>query len=285
MSKRPTIQKKQLIQCAVHDITIFDDISVNDVRKIFEDISKHYCFQKEKGEKSGTVHYQCRISLKVKCRQNELIKKLQSRLAKFHVTTTATVNKNEDFYCMKEETRVEGPFTDKNNVYIPRDVRNMVTLKPWQAALRKELSVYNERTVDVIIDPKGRIGKTRFTRYMEIYEDAETLDFCNDYISLMRMAYDLGPKLIYMIDMPRAISKEKLFEFYGAIETLKSGKAFEDRYSYRKRLFDPPRVALFCNKEPDMTLLSQDMWKLWEITDEEELADYTPEKPTKKTRK
>lgn len=67
--------------------------------------------------------------------------------------------------------------------------------------------------------------------------------------------------------MPRAINKEKLYQFFSGIETLKSGYCYDDRYKFTKRLFDRPRICIFTNVEPDETLLSKDMWRIWTVID------------------
>jgi len=100
-----------------------------------------------------------------------------------------------------------------------------------------------------------------------LYTDSEFMPFCNDYKDIMRMAYDIGPKKAYIVDMPRAINKEKLYQFFSGIETLKSGYCYDDRYKFNRRLFDRPRICIFTNVMPDLTLLSKDMWKLWTIKD------------------
>ncbi|QMW68659.1 replication-associated protein [Crucivirus-111] len=268
MSKKcaGTIGTKQN-PCCVYDFTLYDTLEVNVIRSNIEDICKKYCFQLEKGEKSGKLHYQGRISLTQKKRLNELIKILNKKgWANFHLSITSKENRDNNFYVCKEETRVSGPYTNENNIYIPKDVSKMQVLRPWQKSLRDELSTYNERSVDVIYEKNGNIGKSSICRYMMIYDDAELLPFCNDYKDVMRMAYDVGPKKIYLIDMPRAISKEKLFQFYSAIETLKSGYCYDDRYKFTRRLFDRPRICVFTNTPPDTTMLSKDMWNIWTVS-------------------
>lgn len=267
MSKNSKVAQKKTISnaCCVYDFTLFDEISTTDVRNELKKHCKKYCFQKEKGDKTGVIHYQGRFSLKIKKRLNEAIKLLD--WDKFHLSVTSNENKGNSFYVMKDETRLEGPFTDENDVYIPKDIKNIKELKPWQATLRNMLKEYNERTVDVVYEEKGNIGKTTLTRYMMLYDDAEMLPFCNDYKDIMRMAFDVGEKKIYLIDMPRAINKEKLFHFFSGIETLKSGYCYDDRYKFTRRLFDRPRICVFTNVKPDQSLLSKDMWKIWSVKD------------------
>lgn len=268
-SRSTKVTKKNVTNaCCVYDFTLFDDISTMDVRQSLKDLCKKYCFQKEQGSESGTIHYQGRISLKIKKRQNELIKLLKDKnWEKFHISITSNENKGNNFYVSKEETRLEGPFTDENDIYIPKDIRQVQELRPWQNDLRNMLKEYDERTVDIVFDKQGNIGKSTLVRYMMLYDDAELLPFCNDYKDIMRMSYDIGPKKTYLIDMPRAINKEKLYQFFAGIETLKSGYCYDDRYKFTRRLFDRPRICVFTNVEPDKKLLSKDMWKTWTIED------------------
>lgn len=270
VSKKETVTKKTTYNaCCVYDFTLFDDTSVQNIRKVLTDLCKKYTFQLEKGEKKGTLHYQGRFSLKIKKRKTEIITMLRKLgWQDFRLSITSTENRDNTFYVIKSETKVEGPYSD-TDLYVPLDVRNIKTLKPWQDSILNMLKEYNERIVDVIFDETGNIGKTTLIRYMMIYEDAEMLPFCNDYKDIMRMSYDVGPKKIYLIDMPRAINKEKLFQFFAGIETLKSGYQYDDRYKFTRRLFDRPRICVFTNVYPDMKMLSKDMWKLWTIQNDQ----------------
>lgn len=278
-TNKDSTKKTVKAACCVYDFTLFDDISPQDIRIKLREYCKKYCFQKEKGEKTDKLHYQGRFSLKLKKRESELIKLIKTNFLwnKFNISITSTENRDNNFYVCKDDTRVDGPFTDENDVYIPLDVLEMTTLRPWQDKLIKELDRYDKRLVDVVFDPIGNNGKSSETRYMMIHKDAELLPFCNDYKDIMRMAYDVGPKKIYLIDMPRAISKDKLFQFFSGIETLKSGYAYDDRHRFQRRLFDRPRICIFTNTEPDASLLSSDMWQMWCI-ENNDLVKYTPTK-------
>jgi hypothetical protein len=72
--------------------------------------------------------------------------------------------------------------------------------------------------------------------------------------------------------MPRALKKDKLGGFYSAIETVKDGYAYDDRYNFTEKIFDCPVIWVISNTLPDFSLLSRDRWKLWEITDDKELT-------------
>lgn len=276
MSKN-TAQNGTENACCVYDFTSFDveNIPIRKMRDTLKEICKAYCFQIEKGEKTGKLHYQGRFSLKEKKRLSNLIQILKSyEWNNFHLSITSKENRNNDFYVSKRDTRIEGPFTDSNDVFIPDHVEEMKTLYPWQEKMKNILSTKDKRSIHIIFDPKGNKGKSCFTQYMMIYHESQILPFVNDYKDIMRMAYDVGTKKSYMIDMPRAICKEKLYSFYSGIETLKSGYCYDDRYKFQQRISNRPNICVFTNVEPDISLLSKDMWKIWTINKKLELVPY-----------
>lgn len=252
--------------CCVYDITLFDEVAASDVREIFKGITKKYTFQKEKGEETGVMHYQCRISLTLKERKPAVVKKLQQLgLKKFHVTITSKANRDNDFYVLKEDTRVDGPYTDINEVFIPWDIQEIKELLPWQQATVKMVSGRERRKVHVIFDPRGNNGKTILTRYMAIHNGAGSIPFCRDYKDLMRMAYQMRHCPIMLIDMPRSIPKDKLEETYAAIETVKGGYVFDERNKFKYEYINPPQIIVFTNIIPNLSLLSLDRWNIMTI--------------------
>lgn len=60
---------------------------------------------------------------------------------------------------MKEETRLDGPFTSENYKYIPRDVREIETLYDWQQKVVDAIFNFTVRVIDLFYDPYGREGK------------------------------------------------------------------------------------------------------------------------------
>lgn len=279
------MSKKQESACCVYDFTLFDIKPVSDVRSVLKSWCKSYCFQLEKGEKTEVTHYQGRFSLKEKARKSAVIKNFSIDWEKFHITVTSVANRDNNFYVMKEATRVDGPFTDSNEVYVPRDIQCIKQLHPWQSTLRDTLKEYSHRKIDIVYDPVGNRGKSTFTRWMMCYEDADLLPCCYTYNEIMRAAYGIGFKKIYLVDMPRALSKKDISGFVAGLEMLKSGFFHDDRYKYRRCLIDPPRVCVFTNKLPKIDLLSKDRWVIWCIDKKNRLVDRTSEyvntKPSK----
>ncbi len=247
----------------VNDLFESVDKQVTNTVKLLRENCKKYSFQMEKGEKSGKLHFQGRFSLKLKCRRENIPFKLG------HFSVTSSANRDNDFYVTKVETRVKGPWTDKDKViYIPRQVREIKHLYPWQQQVVDSFDVWDKRHINMIHCPKGNIGKSTLVAYCRAYSLAKALPPVNDYLSIMRMVYGL-PASSYIIDMPRATKKDKLGSFYAGIETTKDGYAFDDRYSFTERVFDCPVIWIFSNVLPDFSLLSKDRWIVWEVINNE----------------
>lgn len=276
--KEENIQKNA---CCVYDFTmkVTDNLTVKKLRKDLKELCKKYCFQIEQGDKTGYLHYQGRFSLKEKAREQQVISKLKKLdWDGFHISVTSKENRDNNFYTCKDDTRVNGPYTDENDVFVPKRVQNMEKkLYAWQTSMLAILKTYEERHIHLVYDKVGNNGKSCFTHYMMCYENAEMLPCLNDIKDLLRMAYDVGEKDIYIFDMPRAINKDRLFQMYGAIETLKSGFCFDDRYGYRRRLMESPNLCIFTNVLPDLDLMSRDRWKIWCINQEMELVPFINE--------
>lgn len=256
------------VPVAVYDFTLGSDYCDFDSLKTWcIDLCKKWVFQLEEGE-GGYRHYQGRISLKVKTRLTTLKNKIPWK--EIHLSPTCAQNSGNDFYVTKEETRIEGPWSSEDKVqFIPWDVEEIESLRPWQQVIWDQADQRIRRTVNVVIDKKGNNGKTTLVRCMCVYGRAKSPPFCNDFRDLMRMVCDMDPTNCYLIDMPRAVSKDKLFQLYGAIEKIKDGYAYDDRYRFTEKYFNPPVVWVFSNQCPDLGLLSLDRWKLWTIENDE----------------
>lgn len=256
---------------AVYDFTLakcsyYPDppVSPEYVKQVLKGYAKKWVFQLEESD-GGYLHYQGRFSLIKKRRLQEIAPVLQEKLRGLHISPTHDVGNN--FYVVKEDTRVEGPWSDQDAepAYIPRQIREIETLRPWQSAIVELSKQWDTRTIHVIYDRNGNNGKSILTTYMGVHKLARTLPYVNDYKDIMRMVMDMPTCNAYIIDMPRAINKEKLFQMYAGIETVKSGYAYDDRYSFKDKYFDCPQIFVFTNTIPDLNLLSRDRWSIWTI--------------------
>lgn len=245
--------------------------------KFLHKLAKKFVFQLERGD-GGYLHWQGRMSLwKVK-RKPELMKLMQGmemNVPNYLAPTTGEEHKKQAFYCLKEDTRMEGPFSDKDvAAYIPIQYRNL-TLYPYQQAIVDSRETFDFRVVDCVIDRSGNVGKSTVASVADLMHGCIDLPPVNDGEKVIQSLCDIliskdcrKPGIVFF-DMPRAASKEKLGGLYTAIEQIKKGKVWDTRNSYKEWWFDSPRVWVFTNEWPRMEYLSGDRWRFWQIVDRE----------------
>lgn len=274
-------------QSAVYEFTLFKEqrdgervFELGDVHTLLRSGSKAYTFQLEQCPESGKLHYQGRLSLFKKTTLG-----CASRIfpdSGIHLSPTATENtKGPPFYVLKVQTRVEGPWTEKDyeEPRVPstrlRDYGILEQRLMWQQDLHDILVKEEHRIVNMIIDRKGNNGKSAFVEWME-YKGLtiEMPEFmCAE--DLLATAMDLPEQKIYLFDFSRATPQKHMAGLFSAIEKLKNGLMYDKRYHFkRRRLSYSPSICVFSNTEPDLRYLSRDRWRLFSITDDRQLGPY-----------
>lgn len=234
-------------------------------------IAKKYTFQLEKGD-TGYEHYQGRMSLIKKRRKMEALPLFKNPPNYFEPTITSEFTSGEAFYVMKEDTKVAGPWTDQDEqIYIPRQVREMKGLRPFQQSIIDDEKVWDTRHINIVHCPDGNIGKSRLVAHCRAYGIGRPLPPVNDFKDLLRMVCDLPISKMYLFDLPRSLSKEKMFQFFSAVETIKDGYAYDDRYAFKEKVFDSPNIWIFTNVLPEFNMLSMDRWRCWRVNERYEL--------------
>ncbi len=256
---------KQKNQCCVYDFTANkESLNTEEIKTKLNYHCKKWAFQLEKG-KTGYVHWQGRLSTKIKVFLPQLVELWNCK--DFHFSITSKANRNNLFYVIKDDTRIEGPWKDDDEVlYIPRQIREIKKLYPWQKQIIEISKIWDTRTINVVIDDKGNIGKSILKTYVRCHKLGRVIPFCNNYKDILRMVCDMPTSNFYIIDMPKALDKDKIGTLYSAIETIKDGYAYDDRYSFKEKCFDCPNIFIFTNELPDTNYLSQDRWKFWGVS-------------------
>lgn len=264
---------------AVYDLTIpLERNTLKDVKEFMKDWAKKWVFQLEEAD-GGYQHWQARVSLNKKRRLCEIIKATKDELCGHHWSITSSPNAKGDFsYVMKKDTRIDGPWTDKDeeDIYIPRQYRGLETqLRPWQQAVWDCADQIDDRHINFLYDPRGNNGKSTIVALMCLHKRAIRVPAVNDKDMLVASVCDIlmgkrcrEPKCMF-VDMPRAMDKRHLGSLYAAIEEFKVGCAMDMRYRYREWWFDSPQVWVFGNVEPNLNYMSMDRWKIWTINDGE----------------
>lgn len=258
---------------ATWDVTIpAGNLNEFEIIEKLKGIAKKWAFQLEKGEETGYSHWQIRMSLTSKKRKFKLISLLKEFWPKCHVSPTSSENQKNMFYVMKEETRVRGPWSDKDvsTLKIPKYVKRPDQLWPWQQQMRKELlkqiEEENDRSINLLIDIKGGNGKSGLTETLIFFDGAVELISGGEMKDLMRMAYDCKDSKLYITDFPRALPKDKMKSYWAGLEALKKGHIYDDRFEFQERWLDwRPQVFVIINIEPNPEFLSSDRWKVWRL--------------------
>lgn len=268
----------------IYDFTLSAD-NIEDENIVIDElikIAKKFVFQLEMSI-LGYKHYQGRISLKVRKRLSSLLAYTKKKLTlKFHWSITSNSAHDDTFYVTKEDTRIAGPWSDKDiPIYIPRQYRNKINnLRPFQRVIFDSCNHFDDRDINFIYSPIGNKGKSVISSLCELYGRGVDMPICNDAEKLIQSLANYcikkqirNPSPI-LIDLPRAMDKSKLYGIYTAIEQIKKGKLYDTRYRYEVYWIDSPAIWIFSNLRPIRNMLSTDRWKIWEISKEYELVAY-----------
>lgn len=260
--------------CAVWDFRANQDLlTLSEINKFMKDNCKKWAFQLEKSD-TGYVHWQGRFSLIKKRLKKPLMSMFPVDKVPHYLEPTVKENHQEEFfYAMKKDTRVEGPYTDKDNekVYIPSQYLLLHDkLYDWQKFLLE--CPVDERKIICVYDPVGNHGKSTLSAIAELYYNGIDLPPISDYKELVAVACnivqsqgDYDKPRTFLLDMPRSLPKKDLQGMYAAIEQMKKGKLFDMRYKYKSVWIETPKIIVFTNVLPDVDLLSHDRWQFYKL--------------------
>jgi hypothetical protein len=284
-----------------YDLTISVEKSTTDhniVGAVLNEWFKKFAFQKEKGEK-GFIHWQVRGHLIKKKTVGAMNKITQEHFWKCKLLPTCTkVHGGNKFnYVMKADSRLEGPWTEadfEDPPTLTRRVKHFMESEkyPFQAQIIKMCSEIDDRSIKVIYDPIGGNGKSTLAAYLMYTKKAYRIPAGIKSIEdIMQACHSIKPQAAYIMDMPRAMGKDKLYDLYAGLECLKDGVTYDKRYKFTQRDMDSPQIIVCTNVVPQLHMLSKDRWEIWELTRSKTLIKYEapvvtqPVKPVKKLKK
>lgn len=161
---------------------------------------------------------------------------------------------------VKEYVRKDGFWKQKNSelpvVYENEDPE----WRAWQQRTLDSLDLQNDREILFVFDRYGNKGKSFLASWFSCRRRASylpaTLKTSRD---LLRVALD-RPSHCYFVDFPKCVSENSIPQVFAAVESIKNGHVYDDRYEYRDLFMDHPKVCVFGNFEPDRAMLSADRW-------------------------
>lgn len=168
-------------------------------------------------------------------------------------------------YCMKDESRVAGPWSDQK-VYMGKDLPG--TLWDWQEEVKARcFQEADDRTINYIVDRKGRMGKSKFCKYMGWKHNAVCIPWGKTG-DILNYIVKVGARTTYVFDLSRTKPQDwAKDDISAAMEQIKNGYIVNWKFETGAFYMDPPHIWCFSNELPNLKSMSMDRWKLWEIDD------------------
>lgn len=237
------------------------------VESFFSSTCEKYIYQLEDSgdDAKHHYHYQGYGSLKQRRRPCE-IKKIAIQnnglLSGVEISVASTAGINAlNKYAMKADTRVSGPWSDSTS-YRGQDI--ITDLYPWQDEVKQQCEAEpDRRSINVIVDEKGNIGKSCFCKYMAWHHDALVLGWgkTGDILNLVSKNQN---KKVYMFDLSRSKPQDwATNDIPAAMEGIKNGHFMNTKYETCQVMMKIPHIWMFTNMKPDISSMSSDRWVFW----------------------
>lgn len=172
-------------------------------------------------------------------------------------------------YCSKEKNFVSTFPPSKKERALQRYPPHSGTWRPWQQVVIDYVnSTPQPREIMWIWESRGNTGKSWLAKYLFLTYQAILAGGCRKDVFHQVVTWmeknEADPALI-LIDVPR--DRMKYFQ-YSTLEALKDGLGASGKYeSCCFWMLEPPHVIVFSNSPPDEEAMSQDRWKIVDITD------------------
>lgn len=235
----------------------------------------------------GYRHFQLRFSLHKKKTKRQLLNLFTENDFHLQFAWIRPTNNNcgDLLYVLKLDTRIEGPWSDKDEIEtpIPYHIRN-IKLYDWQQEV-VDRATYNRsnRIVNVLYCPDGNSGKSTLATFCKCHRvlNAKIIPSIMDSFldlnqAVMSQCWQGPQPELLFLDIPRALPKKKLEQVMAFCEQVKL-YVFDTRYKYNELYFlKSPELWVFANTKiwENANYLSKDRWKIWCITPDKTLVRY-----------
>lgn len=276
------------IQLYYFSFTLHKECDKEEIIKDLSDNCDKWVFQQEKGKETGKLHWQGNIHVKDKVRVTTINKSFNGpmKFARFSATSNEGIKTDAaNFYCLKEDTRVDGPWADEMSkvtlrIEVPWDLAKITEWKPWQLSIFESLKDKDDRHVNVLYDPEGGNGKSKVMKMAGWKKWAGIIPSVGDAKDLIQACCSMGPRPAYILDLPRTgESDTHINSQMRAIECIKNGYVIDFRYKFQEVIFGSPIIWVFTNHKLDKSKLSKNRWIVWCIEDDK-LVKYKGSKGT-----
>jgi hypothetical protein len=168
-------------------------------------------------------------------------------------------------YCMKTDTRVDGPWADKA-IYMGADLWPMDKCPKWQQQLHALLAKPpDDRHMYWIYDPVGNNGKTKFVKTVAFRHGALALAYGHS-TDVLNLVSKFPGKSCYIWNLTRAKPATlSALDLYSAMESVKDGLFTNLKYETAQVLMNSPHVVVMANHLPEFSQISLDRWVIYSI--------------------
>lgn len=129
----------------------------------------------------------------------------------------------------------------------------------------------DDREINCIVDPIGNTGKSKFVKYMVYHHSVTFLPWGRTGDLLNYVSKHITSN-VFMFDLSRSKPQDwARDDICAAIEQIKNGMIVNLKYETNGVIFSPPHVWIFSNQVPNLSAMSRDRWKLYEISPTREL--------------
>jgi len=244
-------------------------------------------FQCERGLKTGRLHYQGRFELKgTRLGKKRLLEIFSETFDTKNLTFEPEVLYDSTTYCMKNETREDGPWFVGTDSYVQKMTPMELKLRMWQEQLIDEIRLLDnaqqrDRAVLWIQDSMGGAGKSTFSKYLSFgQKEWNVKKLPLDKPDRIRMAVcKIVQKEnvdVFTFDFTRTRGEDtSMNDLFQVIEEIKNGHVVSVMYGNPMEVaMTSPHVIIFTNErlENYKHYLSTDRWKPYLVGPEGSLS-------------
>ena len=245
------------ISPAKHWIFTLNNHTDDNINRLMEDSSiEQLSMQEETGE-SGTPHLQGYVKFKTKLRPLSIFK----NDFKAHWEPCRNI-KEAIIYTQKEDTRTGKQFIRGLRIVRPLKCLKREQFYDWQRKIVELTETEpDDRSIHWYWDAVGNIGKSALVRYLVIQKGALLVSGKSADIKYQIANCKQPPNLI-IYDIPRTAQG---YINWTALEEIKNGIFCSSKYESKMVMMNCPHIICFANFEPDLSVMSEDRWKVVEL--------------------
>lgn len=220
-------------------------------------------FQLERGETTGTEHYQGVIQY----RHQVAFKTLKGIEPTIHWEPCRNLRASLA-YSTKADTRVSGPWCVGWNP--GEQIRTLLesNFSDWQRDLHRLVGgdEPHPRFIYWCWEQRGGVGKTAWCKWAAVHRSALVLGGKSADIKfgVAQRVRERGGLGLAIFHFTRTVES---YVSYEALEAVKDGIFFSGKYEGGMVVYDTPHVVCFANFPPDIGKLSVDRWRIYHIVE------------------